>query len=450
LHAKDRGKESPLLRGARHSWLGAIAAFVALLCTPALAQAAKPTVWVAPGAANAGNGSSCVEPGYSTIQAAIGAAASGATIQICPGSYSEQLSITKPLKLQAVEGAGTATIALPATPVNSTTACDAAAGKTADGTPQDEISICATGIVSLTNLTVVAKWPAGTCNDNLYGILVAGGATLRAKGVTMEGAGASPINGCQGGVGIEVGMSWTTPVEVGHATLTDDSVSDYQKNGITVDGAGSSARILTTTVKGAGETTQIAQNGIQISDGALGSIKRSEIEGNECRNANCGPDAWDETQATGVLFYGAASGSSLTSSKVFENDVNVYFVSQSPTQPSSPEVTIAKDRMGVDYESIVLDQGDASIEKVVTAGSSNIGILVFQYEGQAYAPSSTAIAVSIHDQSEAAIKVDSDNAPGDHPGTITLTKTFLGGYAPREVLDESSTFTVTQVEPVTG
>jgi hypothetical protein len=245
-------------------------------------------------------------------------------------------------------------------------------------------------------------------------------------------------------------MSWTTPVEVGHATLTDDSVSDYQKNGITVDGAGSSARILTTTVKGAGETTQIAQNGIQISDGALGSIKRSEIEGNECRNANCGPDAWDETQATGVLFYGAASGSSLTSSKVFENDVNVYFVSQSPTQPSSPEVTIAKDRMGVDYESIVLDQGDASIEKVVTAGSSNIGILVFQYEGQAYAPSSTAIAVSIHDQSEAAIKVDSDNAPGDHPGTITLTKTFLGGYAPREVLDESSTFTVTQVEPVTG
>ena len=83
---------------------------------------------------------------------------------------------------------------------------------------------------------------------------MAGGATLRAKQVTLLGAGASPINGCQGGVGIQVGMAWTTPVEVGHATLNDDAVSEYQKNGITVDGAGSSAKIVRATVVGAGET----------------------------------------------------------------------------------------------------------------------------------------------------------------------------------------------------
>ena len=136
-----------MLRSARCSWLGAIAALVAVLATPALAQAAKPTQWVAPGAANAGPGTSCAEPGYSTIQAAIGAAGRGATIQICPGTYSEQLSITKPLKLQAADGQYTATIALPATPANSTTECDAAAGKTVYGTPQDEISICTSGIV---------------------------------------------------------------------------------------------------------------------------------------------------------------------------------------------------------------------------------------------------------------------------------------------------------------
>jgi len=436
-------------RSARCSSLGAFAALVAVLATPALAQAAKPTLWVAPGAANAGPGTSCAEPGFSTIQGAIGAAGRGATVQVCPGTYSEQLSITKPLRLQAADGQYTSTIELPATPANSTTECDAAAGRTGGGTPQDEIAICTPGVVSLTGLTVVAKWPAGTCNDNLYGVLVAGGATLRAKQVTVLGAGASPINGCQGGVGIEVGLSSTTPVEVGHATLTDDDVSEYQKNGITVDGAGSSAKIIRATVVGDPRTTQIAQNGIQISDGAEGTIKSSSIEDNQCRAAVCGSDAWSETQSTGVLFYGAASGSSLTGSHLFENDINVYFESQSPTPPSSPEVTIAKDKMGADYEAVVLGQGDASIENDLMAGSSLIGILVLQYEGQAYAPSSTATSDQLRDQSEAAVKVDSDNAPGDHPGNITLTKTYLGGYPPAEVLDESTTFTVTQVEPVT-
>ncbi len=58
----------------------------------------------------------------------------------------------------------------------------------------------------------------------------------------------------------------------GTATLNNDVVSSYQKNGITVDGTGSSAAIGNVTVTGAGETTAIAQNGIQISDGATARI----------------------------------------------------------------------------------------------------------------------------------------------------------------------------------
>jgi hypothetical protein len=50
---------------------------------------------------------------------------------------------------------------------------------------------------------------------------------------------------------------------------------------------------------------------------------------------------------------------------------------------------------------------------------------------------------------EAAVKVDSDNGPGDHAGNLMPTKTYLGGYPPAEVLDESTTFTVTQDEPLT-
>ncbi len=433
----------------RYSWVGAVGAVIALLCMPVVAQATKSTLWVAGGAVGPGPGVSCADAGYATVQAAIDAATKSDTIEVCPGTYSEQLSITKPVSLVAADGVGTATIALPAVPANSSTPCDEAAGRTVYGTPQDEISICTTGKVGLSDLSVDAKWPAGTCNENLYGILVGGEATLKASDVTLEGAGASPINGCQGGVGIQVGMAWTSPVQVGHATLTGDTISEYQKNGITVDGAGSSAKVTKTKVAGAFATTQIAQNGIQVSNGAEGTIKTSTIEGNECRAASCGADAWSETQATGVLFFGAAGGSSVTKSKLFENDVNVYFDSQSPTQPSSPEVTISKDRMGADYEGIVLDQGDAAIENDLLAGSSHIGILIFQYEGQAYAPNSTATSDKITDDSEASVKVDSDNAPGDHPGNFTLTKSNLGGYPPTEVVNGSSTYTVTQVEPVT-
>ncbi|MGO9490257.1 MAG: hypothetical protein ACLQBB_14690 [Solirubrobacteraceae bacterium] len=270
---------------------GAFAALLAVLSFASVAQAAKSTLWVASGAANTGSGSSCSEPGYGNIQAAIHTAAKGDTIEVCPGTYSEQLTITRPLTVVPANGAGTVTVALPASPAESATSCDAAGAAEGGGTPEDEISICTTGKVAISDITVEAKWPAGTCDDNIYGILVGGGATLNASGVDIDAAGADPINGCQGGVGIEVGMAWTHPAEVGHATLRDDQISGYQKNGITVDGAGSSAKITHALVVGAsGEildgivlgreaTKEIAQNGIQISNGALGQIKASTIVG---------------------------------------------------------------------------------------------------------------------------------------------------------------------------
>ena len=41
---------------------------------------------------------------------------------------------------------------------------------------------------------------------------MAGEADLKLTDSTIAGAGADPINGCQGGVGIQIGMAWTEPV----------------------------------------------------------------------------------------------------------------------------------------------------------------------------------------------------------------------------------------------
>lgn len=339
-------------------------------------------------------GTSCTHPGYATIQSAINAAASGATIHICASvnPYVEQLTITQPVSLVTN---GPATVQLPAAPVNSTTSCDNSIGAVSQQ-PQDEISICSLGTVNITGLTVSAYWPAGTCYDSLYGVLVGQGSNLVANGLTVQGAGV-PIGdsavGCQGGVAVQVGSARPTPNESASATLTNTTVSGYQKNGITATGKGTTLTVTKATVTGRGPVGT-AENGIEVAYGAKGIISSATVSDNECNIAApvCGPDAQnDSAQATGVLFYGAKKGSSLSGSKISHNDIGVYYGSAAATEPLSPEVTISDNNFKDNGdEQIQLDQGVASIvnNKVHVAG--NVGIQVLQYSGQSYAPASTA------------------------------------------------------------
>jgi hypothetical protein len=401
------------------------------------------TFWVS-SATIAAAPNSCLKPSYNTIQSAINAAPAGATINICAGNYVEQLTITQPVSLV---GVGAVTVQLPVVPADSETACDNATGNGPYEPDQDGIVICGASTVNITDLTVDAAWASGTCSDSLYGILVAGGATLNFTDSSVTAAGAVPLNGCQGGVGIQVGMAWTTPVEVGHANLLDDSISGYQKNGITVDGTASSANIDHTTVTGIGQTPAIAQNGIQISNGALGTIVASTITGNECDDTagNCGPGILTGTPAVGVLFYGPASGSSVTGSTIDENDAGVYNAEDTPTAPRAPVVSISGDTLVNDrYEGILLDQGWASM----TADSINggeAGIAVLQYDGQAYAANGTATLDMIRNESLAAVDVASDQATtGDFPGLLTIALSDLRGNA-AQVLNNSSNYRVLQL-----
>jgi hypothetical protein len=443
-------------RACASTVLGACTTLALLAITAAGASAAN--LWVSGSATISSPKTSCIHPGYNTIQSAVEAATTGSSIHVCPGTYSEQLTITEPLKLLSADAAGSAKVVLPATPVDSKTACDKASleglkqkDEQERGGPvseeeaqpdQDAVSICTTGTVGITGLAFEPKWPASTCYDNLYGILVGGGATLAATNVSVDGGGAFPINGCQGGVAIQVGMAWTTPVEVGHATLSHDAVSEYQKNGITVDGAESSAKITTTTVAGAGATPATAQNGIQVSNGAKAAITSSTVSGNECDNSSCGADAFDTYQATGVLFYGAARGSQVTSSTLEENDIGVYFASTAPVQPHTPEVTISQDVLSGDrYEGLVLEQGDASVKGDTITGPANIGVDLIQDELEAYAPTSSASADTIEGTSGAAVEVQSDKAAKDPHGSFTISNSAFLKDA-QALDDESETFTV--------
>ena len=402
---------------------------ICALTVPAAASATTSTLYVSTNPPSAPF-NSCTHPNYSHLQEAVNQPTS--TVKVCKGTYVEQVQIEKGVTITGEAGA---VLKLPAAPADSTTPCDTAIGESFQPN-QDELSICTPGVVSISGLKIEALWPAGFCYDSMYGVFIAGGATLKATSDTINGAGASPINGCQGGVALQAGSARTEPNEVGHAILDKVSISGYQKNGINITGAGATGAITSTTVTGAGPTNQIAQNGIEVAFGGVAKVKSSTISGNECEVVPaCGFTA---TQSAGILFFLDGPGSSVTKTKIKENDFGAYYVSESPTAPASPEVSLTKDTFsGNRYEGLILDQGKAALTHDRITGPGKIGIELLQYEGQTLEPNSSASRVKFSGLSEADLKVFSDKQPGDLPGKFTITKSTV-----KVIISESSNYEI--------
>jgi hypothetical protein len=411
--------------------------------SPAMAAPGPAVLWVAAsGPVAGGNGTSCSHPGFTTIQAAINAAPSGSSVAVCAGTYPEQVQITKSVSVRAV---GKVTVTLPATPANSSTACDTAINPQTGLVDQDAIVICGPVRVSLTGLTINAAWHTNSCAGGLYGVMVAGGGTLTFADSAITSAGPQPIDGCQHGVGIRAGVAGTTPAETGHLILRDSSVSGYQKGGVVVSGAGSTALISNATVRGAGATPVIAQNGIQVSSDATAAIVGSTVSGNECNDAagGCGPDGLNDDQSAGILLYGAAAGTSVTGSTLHGNDIGVYDTPDtSVATPKQPDAVIFADSFtGNRYEGAVLDQGNATVDASVFSGG-DVGIEVLQYNGQVLSNAETASLDRITGMSTATVEVESDRASsGDLPGSFRIS---LSSIHSAPVLDNSTNVPVIQ------
>ena len=431
-----------------HVKVAVVAAVLAgALAAPAAASAT--TLWVSEAPTVAGNGTSCTKPGFNKIQSAIGAAAAGSVIDICSGTYVEQLQVTEGLTLKAA-GAGV-TVQLPASPQNSTTTCDTEIPSPQYEPNQDLLAICTSGTVTIQGLKFEAKWPAGTCYDSEYGIFAGGGATVKITGTTVADAGnppPDPASGCQGGVAIQLGSARVTPNEVAHGFLSNDIVTNYQKNGIDVTGAGATGVIGGTTVTGSGPTEHIAQNGIEVAFGGSAKIKTSSVSGNECNVAVCGPNPITQTQATGVLLLAAAPGTSVSSSTISHNDIGVYYEDEEATAPSKPQVLISSNQLNEDrYESVALGKGSATVNgNTITGGT--VGIAPLQFANEPYGIKSTGAKDNMSGLSSYAVNGFSDKEPTDKPGSFSITSSHISGNPPgagvtESVHSESPTLTIT-------
>jgi hypothetical protein len=405
--------------------LVACAAVAAMVATVAPAGASANTAWVNNTVPVKSPFNSCANPGFSSIQAAI--SSPNTSVHVCKGTYEEQLHIEREL---AVAGDAGVTVKLPPSPTNSTTACDVAE-------EQDVLAVCVKAAVKISNMTFEGRWtePAN-CGKGFYGILVGGGANLLLANSKILHAGADPINGCQQGVGIQIGHNRNS--QVGLATLTSDTIEGYQKNGMTVDGPGSKATIKKVTVTGAGPAP-IGQNGIQVSRGASAKITESTITGNECAAASCGNSNFEqlEEDAAGVLFYKEAPGSSVTTSTINENDLGVSHISLSET--NKPQVTILSDTLLRDrYAAVMLGQGFAAVNKDKMEEGS-VGVLLLQFAGQEFGPKGTGSEDTIHKMSKYAVEGLSDLNVGDQFGSFTIGKSAISGNP--GVTPASSVFT---------
>jgi hypothetical protein len=169
--------------------------------------------------------------------------------------------------------------------------------------------------VIVENLGVTVDALSNTCDadaDRLRGILFDGvGGSIHDNEVTGINQGAS---GCQEGNGIEVRNEPFTKGGVDKSvTILRNTVTDYQKGGIIVNGS-VAATIRNNTVVGAGPVNYIAQNGIQVAFGATATVRTNSSSRN-----NYPPKAF---VACGLLIY-QADGVNVSNNTWFSNEKNV-------------------------------------------------------------------------------------------------------------------------------
>ena len=408
--------------------LTVITILVAVVAVPAVASASS--LWVSPSATVAGNGKGCTEPAFNSIQAAINTAGAGDTIKVCSGTYSEQLTITKSVSLTA---SGTPVVKLPAVPVNSTSACGAALAA-AGHTAQDAVDICGNVAVKVSGLAFDAAWPTGTCSNDLYGIYVGAGANLSLSSSRILAAGAQPINGCQGGIGIEVGTGRTTPAETGAVTLKNDLIEGYQKNGINILAKGSKGTLKKVTVKGAGPTNVIAQNGIEIGEGAEATVSKSSSSDNIYTPQT--------VVSTGMIVFESTVGPSVSHSAFENDDVGIYY-----TESGTATLSVTGSKFVANtFDGVFFEEGNTVLNKdTFNGGEDAIGM--DQNSGETSGPTGTGTSDKIENMSSYAVIGFSDKVAGDPVGSFKITNSKIsnnpaGASVQHSVFSESNSLEI--------
>jgi nitrous oxidase accessory protein NosD len=294
----------------------------------------------------------CPAATFTSIQDAINAANAGSLIRVCPGTYREQLSITKSLSIEGDNGA----ILLPGGMVANTTGSSGAPIAAAI-LVKDATNVEIEGLIVDTANSGITE-----CSPDLIGILYQNSSGSIEHNAVRNTKLSVSLNGCQSGDAIVVQSLGGGTSKV---SIDDNSVHDYQKNGITGNELGTEVTITKNVVTGLGPTTGAAQNGIQIGFGAKGGVSRNTVTDNvwaPCVSlTNCA------FNATGILVF-QSDDVRVEHNSVATNQVGIFTNGQN-TKIESNSISNSLVLVGIDLAS---DDNLASRNDVANSGQAAI------------------------------------------------------------------------------
>ncbi len=270
----------------------------------------------------------------------------GSTVYVEAGVYEEQVSIDKDNLTLEGRGVGTTILRAPVTMVSLFNT----------GNPNKPIVYVhdADG-VTIREMTVDGAG-RGNGNYRIEGIaFYNAGGTVENTAITAIRE--TPLSGNQHGVALYAYNADDTPRTL---NVLNNTIDDYQKNGMALNGSNLTVNVTGNTVTGAGPSNKIAQNGIQVGWGAAGVI-----DGNTVANHSWTGGGW---VATDILIY--TGDVDITNNTLSEGQVGVYYLDGSGVVNDNT-LTASAAGLGVpDFWGIVVSDPPDRLPSPFDAGES--------------------------------------------------------------------------------
>ncbi len=367
----------------------------------------------------------CPGPGthYTTIQAAVNAPGI-TTVEVCPGTYPEQVTITKnnlTLKGIASGTSDAAVVVVPAGGLVTNGVTDIFGNPTAT-----QIFVQNAASVTISHLTVDGANDGLTdCSIDAIGIYYQNSSGTITDNAVRNVLLPTGLQGCQDGLAINVESNTGTPA----VTISDNSVRNYDKNGITASGPGTgggpNVTVSANTVIGLGATTVTAQNGIQVGFGATGTVGSNYVVDDIYINP---PDCNPCYGSSGILIY-ASANINASNNTVESTQFGIVPVTD-PTYGTANNTVVKSNHIGgtQNYDAIDLCSDGNMAESNLIYGSAESGVHVDD-ECPPSTGSNTTVKSNTINESCAGILIGTSST-GNTLGTNTflnVTNTTLAG-----------------------
>jgi hypothetical protein len=358
---------------------------------------------------------------FTTIQAAVNAVPSGSVIDVCPGTYPEQVKINgKKVELIGIQS-GTNDAAVVTPP--STGLVQNGSDIFGNAVAAQIFVENATG-VTISHLTVDgSNNQLSGCSINPIGIYYQNSSGTITDDVTRNQIMDPADQGCQVGLAINVESNSGSPA----VTVSDNSVRNYDKNGITASGPGNgpgpNVTITANTVIGLGATSVTAQNGIQIGYGASGKVTGNYVADDIYTGPTYG--------SSGILIY--ASVGITVSSNVVDSTQLAIVPATDPNYGPADDTVIQTNHIGgtQNFDAIDLCSNGNTATANMIYGSAQSGVHVDdECPGPGSTPSGNNNTVTGNTINEACagILLGSGSGNTTSPDTFfNVVNTTLGG-----------------------